>query len=620
MKKASLLLCLLLCLSALSACGGEDGGNTGGLTSAYESGDSVSTDISTDEMDFSFTDSDTDCGYDESSAKILGEDEKDIKITATGTYVITGSRTSVTVSAPETAKIQIVLKGADISNPDGPAIYITEADKVFLTAYKDTENSVSDGDEYSDEYSGINADAAIFSKADLTVNGEGTLFVTGEYKCGIVSKDDLVICGLILTVKSVGRAIEGKDCVKILSADITADAGGDGIKSTNEEDSARGYVYIESGSLDITAANDGIQAQTVLKIQDGGFDITTGGGSSNASSDPSGGWGMWGSPQSDENGESAKALKATSLILISGGEFKIDSSDDSVHSNGDIQIDGGDFSLSSGDDGIHADDQLLINGGNIVISESYEGLEATAVIISGGTADITSSDDGINAAGGSDSSSLGGRPGENSFSGSSDITISITGGYITVNASGDGIDSNGTVTMSGGVLLVSGPTDNGNGALDYQTSAVISGGTAILCGSSGMAQSFSQDSSQPSFMYTLDSAAGAGDSIAVSDASGRVIASFMPSKQYNNIVISSPEFSVGDSYTVTVGGTVSGCDANGFTQNGGVSGGETEFAVELTSAATVYGQSGGMGGGMNGGTGGIPGGGRPSGGRQSVGR
>ena len=117
---------------------------------------------------------------------------------------------------------------------------------------------------------------------------------------------------------------------------------------------ACGYVYIESGSLDITAANDGIQAQTVLKIQDGDFDITTGGGSSNASSDPSGGWGIWGSPQSGESEESSKALKAASLILISGGEFKIDSSDDSVHSNGDIQIDGGDFSLSSGDDGINA--------------------------------------------------------------------------------------------------------------------------------------------------------------------------------------------------------------------------------------------------------------------------
>ena len=566
-------------------------------------------------MDFSFTDSDTEYGYDEASAKTFGEDEKNISITAAGTYVITGSRTSVRVSAPDTAKIQIVLKGADISNPDGPAIYITEADKVFLTVYKDTENSVSDGDEYSDEYSGTNADAAIFSKADLTVNGEGTLTVYGGYKCGIVSKDDLAICGLTLTVKSVGRAIEGKDCVKILSADITADAGGDGIKSTNEEDSARGYVYIESGSFDITAANDGIQAQTVLKIQNGDFEITTGGGSANASSDLTGGWGMWGSPQSGESEESAKALKAASLILISGGEFKIDSSDDSAHSNGDIEINGGDFSLSSGDDGIHADNQLLINGGNIVISESYEGLEATAVIISGGTADITASDDGINAAGGNDSSSLGGRPGENSFSGSSDATISITGGYITVNASGDGIDSNGNITMSGGILLVSGPSDNGNGAFDYQTSAVISGGTAILCGSSGMAQSFSQDSSQPSFMYTLDSTAAAGDSIAVSDASGKVVASFIPSKQYGNIVVSSPEFSVGESYTVTVGGTVSGCDVNGFTQNGSVLGGKSEFAIELTSAVTVYGQTGVTGGNMHGGIGGMPGGNRPSGGR-----
>lgn len=158
------------------------------------------------------------------------------------------------------------------------------------------------------------------------------------------------------------------------------------------------------------------------------------------------------------------------------------------------------------------------------------------------------------------------------------------------------MDSNGSITMSGGVLLVSGPTDSGNGAFDYNSSAVVTGGTAILCGSSGMAQGFSQNSSQASFMYTLNGSANAGDSIAVTDSSGKVIASFMPSKQYNSIIVSSPELTVGSSYTVTIGGTVTGCDQNGYTVSGKVTGGDSSFAVEISSVSTSYGASGGMGG------------------------
>lgn len=300
--------------------------------------------------------------------------------------------------------------------------------------------------------------------------------------------------------------------------------------------------------------------------------------------------------QGTEDTESAKAIKCSSLITIDGGNFNIDLADDAIHSNSDAEINGGSIIISSGDDGIHADDALIIGGGDIKISKSYEGLEGTAVTVTGGKIDITASDDGINAAGGNDSSSMGGRPGENTFNSSSAAQINITGGYILVNAAGDGVDSNGSVTMSGGVLLVSGPTDSGNGAFDYNSSAVITGGTAVLCGSSGMAQGFSGDSSQASFMYTLDSAANAGDSLAVTDSSGNVIVSFMPSKQYNNIVVSSPELTVGSSYTVTIGGTVTGCDENGYAASGKVTGGEKSFSVEISSVSTSYGSAWGMGG------------------------
>lgn len=601
MKKLYIILSVILTSLILCSCGEKQ--ESGGI-SQISSTETVKTDISTDKMDFEFTNNDLDYSFDESSAKAVGEDEDIIKITAEGTYLITGKHTQIVVSAPETAKVKIVLKNATIENSSGPAIYITDADKVFITALEGTENRVSDGTEYSLEYSDDNIDAAIFSKSDLTLNGNGTLTISGYLKCGIASKDDLVICGLNLNITSVGRAIEGKDCVKCTDATVSVKAGGDGIKSTNTEDENCGYVYIESGSFNIEAQNDGIEAETVLKIKGGDFIIKTGGGSQNATANSEGfdmrGFKPSAETQTADTTESAKALKSASLITIDGGSFNIDSADDAVHSNSDAEINSGSIVISSGDDGIHADDALIVSGGDITISKSYEGLEGTAVTVSGGKIDITASDDGINAAGGNDSSSIGGRPGENTFNSNSSAQINITDGYILVNADGDGVDSNGSVSMSGGVLLVSGSSNSGNGAFDYNSSASITGGAAILCGSSGMAQGFSESSSQPSFMYTLDSTAKAGDSIAVTDSSGEVIISFMPSKQYNSIVVSSPKLSLGSSYTVTIGGTVTDCDENGYTDSGKVSGGENSFSVEISSVATSYGSSGGMGGAMGG--------------------
>ena len=480
MKKAYAFIAVILSVLLLSSCGKK---NTASVITS--SGGKADTSVSTDNMDFDFSNKDTEYDYDESEATVIKESEDAVKITAAGTYVITGKHSSITVSAPDSAKVRIILKNATVQNSSGPAIYITAADKVFITAYKGTVNTVSDGSAYSSDFDGTNVDGAVFSKADLTLNGEGTLNVTGSYKCAVVSKDDLIICGLTLNAKSPGSAIEGKDCVKSKDATVTVTSGGDGIKSTNSEDTARGFVYIESGLFNITAAKDGIQAETLVKL--------------------------------------------------SGGEINVTS------------------------------------GGNI---------------------DITSSDDSINAADGS-GSSAGGAPGANA---SSDVYINISGGYITVNASGDGVDSNGNIDISGGVILVSGPASDGNSALDCDGTATVTGGTAIFCGSAGMAETFSDSSSQPSLMYTLDSAAAAGKSVALVNSEGKVIASFVPSKQYINIVISSPYLAVGSSYTLSVGGTVSGCDKNGYTDNGSISGAQSANEVKISSVSTTYGKSGGMGG------------------------
>lgn len=567
---------------------------------------SAVTKISTDDMDFEFSNNDTTYDYDESEAKTVDDSEKTVKITAEGTYVVSGEHESITVSAPDTAKVRIILKNATVSNTSGPAIYIEKADKVFITAYKDTTNTLSDGTSYTGDFKDTNIDGTIFSKTDLTLNGEGTLNITGNCKCGVVSKDDLIICGLNLTVKSTGCALEGKDCVKIKDAAITVSAGGDGIRSTNTEKSNKGFVYIETGNIDITSGNDGIQAATVLKAANGSIKITAGGGAADTKQNFGGRNmpGFGGKTQTTDDEESTKGLKAGSLILIDEGGFEVSSKDDAFHSNGDIEINGGSFTAAAGEDGFHADNNLIINGGSITVSQSYEGLEGQKVTVTGGNIDITASDDGINAAGSSPSSSTGRRPG----SSDSNALITIGGGYIVVNASGDGIDSNGNIVISGGTLLVSGPADNGNGAFDYGGEATVSGGTVILCGSSGMAQGFSDKSEQASFMYTLDSSASAGSSVALTDENGNVLASFIPAKQYNNVVISTPSLKNGSSYKLAIGGTVSGADKNGYASSGSVSSAAQTLDIKLAGITTTFGSGGMSGGNMGGGKGGFGGG------------
>lgn len=607
MKKTVIPVLILCACLLLSSCGKK---NTASGTNNINNMSAV-TEISTDDMDFEFSNKDTTYDYDESEATTVKDSEKAVKITAEGTYVVSGEHESITVSAPDTAKVRIILKNATVSNMSGPAIYIEKADKVFITACEGTVNTLSDGTSYTGDFKDTNIDGAIFGKTDLTLNGEGTLNITGNCKCGVVSKDDLIICGLNLTVKSTGCALEGKDCVKIKDAAITVSAGGDGIRSTNTEKSNKGFVYIETGNIDITSGNDGIQAATVLKAANGSIKITAGGGAADTKQN-SGGRnmpGFGGKTQTTDDQESVKGLKAGSLILIDEGGFEVSSKEDSFHSNGDIEINGGSFTAAAGEDGFHADNNLIINGGSITVSQSYEGLEGQKVTVTGGNIDITASDDGINAAGSSSSSSTGGRPG----SSDSNALITIGGGYIVVNASGDGIDSNGNIVISGGTLLVSGPADNGNGAFDYGGEATVSGGTVILCGSSGMAQGFSDKSEQASFMYTLDSSASAGSSVAVTDENGNVLASFIPAKQYNNVVISTPSLKNGSSYKLVIGGTVSGADKNGFASSGSVSSAAQTLDIKLTGITTTFGSGGMSGGNMGGGNKGRFGGGQAPG-------
>ncbi len=562
-------------------------------------------------QDYTFSDADLDSSYDESSAvkitlngtaaTVSGDGAKaengTVIISQEGTYILSGTLNDgqIVVEAPETAKIKLVLKNVSVTNNDGPALYIKQADKVFVTLPEGTTNSLADGTSYTGTDAN-NPDAAVFSQADLCFNGAGSLNVNGNYKHGIVSKDDLIFTGGTFTVKAVSQGLNGKDCIKVANGTFTVEAGSDALQSDNTEDTGKGYIYLKDGTFNLTAGNDGIQAETVLKAENGTYNITTEGGAGNASTTESGAAnGNWqfGAPGENNStrqsvqtattettdsevttSDSAKGIKAGTTVDVSGGTFNLNTADDAVHTNGNAAITGGSFTIASGDDGIHADTDTTITNGSITITKSYEGIEGTSVIISGATIDLTASDDGLNAAGGNDASSNSGRAGENNFTGETGA-ITISGGTLKINASGDGIDANGSLTISGGDTFVSGPTNSGNGSLDYDGTATITGGNFIAAGSAGMAQGFSSDSAQASILYNLSSAVSGGTSFTLTDSAGTTILTGTPDKSYQSLVLSSDKLSAGGTYTLTVGSqsTQITLMGNTYSNGGGAQGG-----------------------------------------------
>lgn len=474
-----------------------------------------------------------------------------VTISAAGVYVLTGTLTAgqIYINAAKTDAVRLVLNGADITAAKNAAIYCAQADKLIVTLEQGTQNTITDAKTYTyADTAAEEPDAAFFSNNDLTLNGSGTLTVNASFKNGIGTKDDLVIAGGRYEITAENDGLRGRDSIGILDGVLRITAGSDGIQSNNDEDASKGWIALEGGTYTITAAHDGIQAETTLSVSGGTYTMQTGGGNTTK-------------PASSTTSDSYKGIKAGSSVVIDGGAFTMDCADDAVHSNGNIYIGGGEFTIKTGDDGAHADADLTIADGKIKIETSYEGLEGMTINLAGGAIDLLATDDGINSAGGSDSSAEGGengaegRFGKDQFAASDNCIINITGGEIKINASGDGIDANGNVTMSGGTVLVSGPTNGGNGALDYVGTFILSGGVLVAAGSTGMAQSPSTNSTQASLMLYYSTVQKAGTSVELSDSSGKTLISFTPEKDYQCVVLSAPEMKHGETYTVSSGGT-----------------------------------------------------------------
>ena len=544
-----------------------------------------------------FTDRDTRATYDEESAVRIELNGSSISVSSdsvqiNGTtailteeaiYIVSGTLDDgmLVVDADEAAKLQIVLDNASITSSTSAALYVLEADKVFVTLAEGSQNALANGGSFV-AIDDSDIDGAVYSKQDLTFNGSGTLTVTSPAGHGIVSNDDLVLAGGTYTVTSASHGLNANDSVRITGeTGLTLYAGKDGIHAENNDDASLGFVYISGGTFAIEAEGDGISAGAYLQITDGAYGILAGGGSVNGESQSSESWGGFrGGPmetvssagETSESSTSMKGLKAVSSLVISGGAFTIDAADDAVHSNAGMTVSGGTFAIATGDDAFHADETLTVTGGAIDISESYEGLEALHLDIQGGEISLVSRDDGLNAAGGTDGSgSTGGRDGRfgggwmgggrggrgggmggGFSSASSGGSIAISGGTLTIQASGDGLDANGTIEITGGTTVVAGPTSGDTAVLDYDTSAAIAGGTFLGTGAAGMAQTFR---SAEQGVVTERVNGEAGEEIVLADASGTALLTLSPALDFQFIVLSSPDLVSGETYTLTVGGT-----------------------------------------------------------------
>lgn len=461
-----------------------------------------------------------------------------------GTYRLTGALTDGQLRVEAADTVHLLLDGVSVHSETSAPLYVKKADKVILTLVDGTENTFSDSVSLAfDDAEKEEPSAAVFSKADLTINGGGKLTVNASFRDGIVSRDGLKIADGVVNVSAADDALMGRDYVLIGGGTLTLQADGDGIKSTNDAGTDVGFVMVEGGTLNVVSGADGIQSESSLTVLDGDVTVTAGGGWEAASphAEEFFGWGQEEETTDDET--VGKGLKAQTALTVSGGNVVVNAADDALHANGNIAIKGGETDASSGDDGVHADGEIRITDGTLTVSTCYEGLEAARITLDGGDVSLTASDDGINASSGTSS-------GRNPMA-SDGSSLVINGGTLYVDAKGDGIDSNGTIHMTGGNVAVLGPSDGANGTLDFAESFTVTGGSLTAVGSTGMAQTPSV-SGQNSIAWAGFSA-GDGDTFTVTDAEGNVLASLAVSRNVSWAYVTSSSLKTGDEVTVSCG-------------------------------------------------------------------
>lgn len=633
MKKLKKLLGILITISiaAMSAGCSKDNSSSNFEASNSMTENSADSAISLSNIKTSeyFSEVDLNTEYNDITAQITLNDDKTeingkgaeyqdnkISITSGGTFLISGSLTDgqIYVNA-EDENVHIVFDGVNITNSSSSPVFVENVKNVSITLTENSENILTDSKNYVFSDTEENEpDAVIFSKDDLSINGNGNLTVNANYNEGITTKNDLRIAGGNITITSTGNSVKGKDSVAVRNASLNITSGEDGIKSSNTEETDKGYIYLESGTFNITAQNDGIQAENYLTVIDGEYNIKTGDGADSVNTDsqemqgdnfkrPQMQDGNFEKPQmpTNENGEIEMPkfkdgnFEKPEMPTNENGEiempnFKDDGferpemqgsenepsktnneeteSQKGLKSASTITINGGKITADCADDSVHADGDIEINGGDINLKSGDDGIHSDSnVNIKSGDINIGKSYEGIEGieininAGDIDiTSSDDGLNASDAAAASSDpmasspnCNININGGNLYINAGGDGIDSNGLMTINDGNIIVDGSESGGDSPLDSGSDIIINGGTLIAVGNSGMLETPSSGSKQNTIVAALDTENSSDKNIYLNDENGNEIISHSPAKNYSAIIISSPDIQTGKEYSLMTG-------------------------------------------------------------------
>ena len=521
-------------------------------------------------------------------------DGSTITITEEGVYIVSGTLEDgqIIVDASDSDKVQIVLDGVHINCETNAAIYVREADKVFITLAKNSSNTLGGGNEYT-QIDDNTVDGVIFSKSDLVCNGTGSLTIEADYKHGIVSKDDLVITGGTYKITAADNGITAKDQLKILDGSFDIDAANSAVKAKNADNAELGNIYIAGGIFTIEAEQDGFHATGSIVVDDGTITVNSGDDGFHAELDTIIRGGTILVEKSNEGLEGKR-------VVVNGGDITVNASDDGINAansgddgaNAANSGDGGVNAANSGDDGANATNPgaNAAGSGDDDSNAASSNNDSSAAVNSGDDSSISGAADGKeppqmppDTENGSDmqpsqdfdpeNAPSGGNAPQNfdpgnapsdgdapqmmqggpGGGGNSELYIKITGGTLTVSADGDGLDSNGGLLVTGGTTIVYGPTSDGDSALDYDGSAIVSGGILAAIGSAGMVESFDEASTQPVITYYCTETQSADTTITLTDSDGSALFTVTPEKAYASIVLTCPEMKLDATYTLAAG-------------------------------------------------------------------
>lgn len=521
-------------------------------------------------------------------------DGSTITITEEGVYIVSGTLEDgqIIVDASDSDKVQIVLDGVNINCETNAAIYVREADKVFITLAENSSNTLGGGNEYT-QIDDNTVDGVIFSKSDLVCNGTGSLTIEADYKHGIVSKDDLVITGGTYKITAADNGITAKDQLKILDGSFDIDAANSAVKAKNADNAELGNIYIAGGIFTIEAEQDGFHATGSIVVDDGTITVNSGDDGFHAELDTIIRGGTILVEKSNEGLEGKR-------VVVNGGDITVNASDDGINAansgddgaNAANSGDGGVNAANSGDDGTNATNPgaNAAGSGDDDSNAASSNNDSSAAVNSGDDSSISGAADGKeppqmppDTENGSDmqpsqdfdpeNAPSGGNAPQNfdpgnapsdgdapqmmqggpGGGGNSELYIKITGGTLTVSADGDGLDSNGGLLVTGGTTIVYGPTSDGDSALDYDGSAIVSGGILAAIGSAGMVESFDEASTQPVITYYCTETQSADTTITLTDSDGSALFTVTPEKAYASIVLTCPEMKLDATYTLAAG-------------------------------------------------------------------